>query len=108
MENPTTNPRKWVSVRNIKIPFRQSRPSEATVRFNPDRNLTFIPSVESTQASQCDPLKILIPMTDAVLVITAIIFIVALGIVALIVIMAIIKNHFSNEKVGSIWTDDWS
>ena len=75
---------------------------------NKTRNLTSIPSVESTQASQCDPLKILIPMTDAVLVITAIIFIVALGIVALIVIMAIIKNHFSNGKVGSIWTDDWS
>ena len=95
------------SEKDIQVPCRKSRPSEATVSFNLDRHLTSVPSLESTQATKYDPLKILIPVTDAVLIITAIIFILAMGIVTMVVIMAIIKNHFSSDKGDwSFWTDD--
>ena len=95
------------SEKEFQVPRRKSRPSEATVSFDLDRHLTSVPSLESTQASKCDPLKILIPVTDAVLIIMAIIFILAMGIVAMVVIMAIIKSHFSTDKGDwSFWTDD--
>ena len=54
-----------------------------------------------------DPLTFLVPMTDAVLIITAIIFIMAIGIVALLVMMAIIKIHFVKTDLNSFWTNEW-
>ena len=68
-----------------------------------------IPRVPTTQAPEraTDPLTFLIPMTDAVLIITALIFIMAIGIVALLVMMAIIKIHFVKTDLNSFWTNEW-
>ena len=68
-----------------------------------------ISRVPTTQAPEraTDPLTFLIPMTDAVLIITAIIFIMAIGIVALLVMMAIIKIHFIKTDLNSFWTNEW-
>ena len=59
------------------------------------------------QNQDWDPLPILIPMTDIVLIMTAVIFIIALGIVGLIVTIAMYKLYFLSDSVNSetsIWT----
>ena len=72
-------------------------------------SLQTIPRIPATQAPEraTDPLTFLIPMTDAVLIITAIIFVMAIGIVALLVMMAIIKIHFVKTDLNSFWTNEW-
>ena len=62
---------------------------------------------DTTTSSSCDPLKILIPITNGCLILMAVIFVIALGIVGLIVIMAIIKVYFMKGEIGSLWTDEW-
>ena len=72
-----------------------------------ERNLATDSSMRSNEASKWDPLKILIPITDTVLIIMGIIFLLALGIIALIVLMAVIKVYFKDDEVDGIWTDEW-
>ena len=88
------------------VPSRLTRPSTSSTTFEFVQHLTSVSSVE-TQAKKCDPLTVLVPITDGILIIMAIIFLVALGIVALIVTMAIIKVYFVRGEFDSIWTDDW-
>ena len=54
-----------------------------------------------------DPSKLLIRITDIWLVIYAVIFVVALGIVAMVVLLAIIKSYVLDCDVVSLWTDNW-
>ena len=77
------------------------------MRPSMERNLATDSSVRNNETSKWDPLKILIPITDTVLIIMGVIFILALGIVALIVVMAIIKVYFKDDEVDGIWTDEW-
>ena len=72
-----------------------------------EANISLLRTYErnETGTTSCDPLTILVPMTDACLIVMAIIFIIALAIVALIVSMAIIKVYFSNGIFKSVWTD---
>ena len=53
------------------------------------------------------PLKLLVRITDIWLVIYAVIFIVAIGIVAMVVLLAIIKSYVLDCDVVSLWTDNW-
>ena len=53
------------------------------------------------------PLKLLVRITDVWLVIYAVIFIVAIGIVAMVVLLAIIKSYVLDCDVVSLWTDNW-
>ena len=82
-------------------------PSAGTISFGSFMNLSSDTYTEN-ENQVWDPLPILIPMTDIVLVMMAVIFVIALGIVALIVMIAIIKVHFlkgdeSLDRIG-IWT----
>ena len=54
-----------------------------------------------------DPSKLLIRITDIWLVIYAVIFVVALGIVAMVVLLAVIKSYVLDCDVVSLWTDNW-
>ena len=98
--------RRAYSLNITNIPARLTRPSTASETFEYVHPLASVSSVE-TQVADCDPLRVLIPITDGILIIMAVIFLVALGIVALIVAMAIIKVHFAKGEFDSIWTDDW-
>ena len=93
------------SLNIANIPSRLTRPSTSSATFEYVPNTTSVSSIE-TQAQKCDPLTVLIPITDGMIIIMAVIFLVALGIVALIVAMAIMKVYFAKGKVHSIWTDD--
>ena len=93
------------SLNITNIPSRLTRPSTTSATFEYVPNITSVSSVE-TQVQKCDPLTVLIPITDGIIIIMAVIFLVALGIVALIVAMAIMKVYFAKGKVHSIWTDD--
>ena len=94
------------SLNIIRIPLRKYRLSDAARSVDADRHYISITSNDSILHSQWDPLKILVPITDAVLIIMAVIFILALGIVAFIVFMAIMKVYFKNDE-DSIWADEW-
>ena len=94
------------SLNITNIPSHLTRPSTASANFEYVQNFASISSVE-TKAHGFDPLTILIPVTDGILIIMAIIFLVALGIVALIVTMAIIKVYFPRGDFDSTWTNDW-
>lgn len=75
------------------------------VNFQPRKSLGSVPlMIKSVQDR--DPLRVLYSITDGVLIITAIIFIISLGFVAVIVIMAIVKVYFLKDEYESIWTDD--
>ena len=78
--------------------------SRTTSRFGSFQGTSYN---NTTTSPSFDPLKILIPITDGCLILMAIIFVIALAIVALIVSMAIIKVYFMKGEVGSIWTDTW-
>ena len=82
-------------------------PSAGTISFGSFMNLSQDPYTEN-QSQTWDPLPILIPMTDIVLIMMAAIFVIALGIVALIVMIAIIKVHFLKGNKESDWTDIWT
>ena len=105
MENPN-NGRRAYSLNIPPTPFTISRSSESTSSFGSIQNFGLDSSRESS-STEWDPLSVLIPATDGVLIITAIIFVVALGFVALIVVMAIIKVYFMKDELNSIWADDW-
>jgi hypothetical protein len=62
-------------------------------------------SNEATTTSSWDPLKVIVPITNACLFIMAIIFVLALGIVFMIVLVAISKMYFI--KSDSVWPDSW-
>ena len=79
-----------------------TRTSEASIWQPPSRGYSI---VNDPSESSCDPLRVLIPITNGCLIIGAIIFILALAIVALIVMMAIIKVYFMKGDFDSIWTD---
>ena len=97
--------RRTNSLNNPHTPFNITRSLEAS-NFGSIQNFGLDSSREGS-ANVWDPLSVLIPVTDGVLIITAIIFIVALGFVALIVVMAIIKVYFMKDELESIWVDDW-
>ena len=94
------------SLNIIRIPLRKYRLSDAARSVDAERYIS-ITSNDSILPSQWDPLKILVPITDAVLIVMAVIFILALGMVAFIVFMAIMKLYFKNDDdKNSIWADD--
>ena len=74
--------------------------------FNSRQSLNNVPSIDNSLRKR-DHLTILYSVTDGVLIITAIIFVIALGFVAVIVVMALIKVYFLKDKLDSIWADDW-
>ena len=76
------------------------------VNFQPRKSLGNVPLMEKS-AQDRDPLTILFAVTDGVLIITAIIFIISLLFVAVIVVMAIVKVYFLKDEYESIWIDDW-
>jgi len=78
--------------------------SRTTSRFGSFQSTSYN---NTTTSSSFDPMKFLIPITDACLILMAVIFIIALGIVAMIVSMAIYKVYFMKSEVGSLWTDTW-
>ena len=81
-------------------------PSAGTISFGSFMNLSEGQYIED-QNQDWDPLPVLIPMTDIVLIMTAVIFVIALGIVGLIVTIAIYKLYFLSDSVNSetsIWT----
>ena len=82
-------------------------PSAGTISFGSFMNLSSDAYTEN-ENQVWDPLPILIPMTDIVLVMMAVIFVIALGIVAAIVVIAIIKVHFPKDNVDLDWTDIWT
>ena len=95
------------SLNIIRIPLRKYRLSDAARSIDSDRHYISITSNDSILQPQWDPLKILVPITDAVLIVMAVIFILALGMVAFIVFMAIMKVYFKNDDdKDSIWADD--
>ena len=98
--------RRAYSLNISRSPYRVSRSIVSDTNFDPIPNLNNDPFTENSVPKR-DPLTVLIPITDGVLVITAIIFIVALGFVAVIVVMALIKVYFLKDELDSIWTDDW-
>ena len=104
--NNYSRDRRAYSLNINRIPPGLIRPSSTSGTFEYIHPLASVSSVE-TQAQDCDPLRVLIPITDGILIIMAVIFLVALGIVALIVAMAIIKVHFVKGEFDSIWTNDW-
>ena len=75
------------------------------VNFQPRKSLGNLPLMEKW-VQERDPLTVLYSVTDGVLFITAIIFIISLGFVAVIVVMAIVKVYFLKDEYESIWTDD--
>ena len=77
-----------VSRHDSMVPWHGSIASNTN--FCPIENLNNDPLTENAVPKR-DPLTVLNPITDGVLVITAIIFIVALGFIAVIVIMALIR-----------------
>ena len=94
------------SLNIIRIPLRKYRLSDAARSVDSDRHYISITSNDSILQPQWDPLKILVPITDAVLIVMAVIFILALGMVAFIVFMAIMKVYFKNDDdKDSIWAD---
>ena len=74
--------------------------------FNSRQSLNNVPSIDNSVRKR-DHLTVLYSVTDGVLIITAIIFVIALGFVAVIVVMALIKVYFLKDKLDSIWADDW-
>ena len=82
--------RRDYSLNISRSPYRVSRPIASNTNFCPIENLNNDPLTENSVPKR-DPLTVLNPITDGVLVITAIIFIVALGFIAVIVIMALIR-----------------
>ena len=91
----------------FRILLQKYRLSDAARSVDADRHYISITSNDSIQPSQWDPLNILVSITDAVLIVMAVIFILALGMVAFIVFMAIMKVYFkNNDDKGSIWADD--
>ena len=94
------------STNSIDIPLQEIASRNSTITYGSIQRMPLLPSVQSADSS-FDPLSFLIPMTDAVLIITAIIFIMAIGIVSLLTIMAIVKIHFSKSELNSFWTNEW-
>ena len=80
-------------------------PSAGTISFGSFINLSEDQYIE-TQNQNWDPLSVLIPMTDIVLIMTAVIFVIALAIVGFIVTIAIYKLYFLSEHVdrNDVWT----
>ena len=80
-------------------------PSAGTISFGSFMNLSEGQYIED-QNQDWDPLPLLIPMTDIVLIMTAVIFVIALGIVGLIVTIAIYKLYFLSDSVNptGVWT----
>ena len=74
--------------RLIPHPYNVSR---TTSRFGSFQSTNFN---KTTTESSCDPLDFLIPITNGCLVLMAVIFVIALGIVAMVILMAIYKNGF--------------
>ena len=95
------------SLQIIQMPIHPTRNTNRSIRPSLERNIGVDSMTRNIETSKWDPLKILIPITDTVLIIMGIIFVLALGIVTLIVIMAIIKVYFKDDEVDGIWTDDW-
>ena len=81
------------------------RSQASDVNFQPRKSLGNVPLMEKL-VQERDSLTILYSVTDGVLIITAIIFIISLGFVAVIVVMAIVKVYFLKDEYESIWTDD--
>ena len=104
MEDPPEDTRSDCELRIYTSNHNVIRMSEASIWQETSRGYSI---VNDPSDSPCDPLKILIPMTNACLIIGAVIFILALAIVALIVVMAIIKVYFMKGDFDSIWTDSW-
>ena len=108
-EAPEENPAEGRRAYSLNIPrnpnFRHSCPP-LNGTFHSSQSLNNGPSIENLVPKR-DPLTVLYSVTDGVLIITAIIFIVALGFVAVIVVMALIKVYFLKDKLDSIWADDW-
>ena len=79
---------------------------ESDVNFQPRKSLGNVPLMEKL-VQERDSLTILYSVTDGVLIITAIIFIISLGFVALVVVIAVVKVFFLKDEYESIWTSDW-
>ena len=105
--NSTARDLRSQSLQIIQMPMHTTKKTNRSIRPSLERNLGVDSMTGNIEASKWDPLKILIPITDTVLIIMGIIFILALGIVALIVVMAIIKLYFKDDGVNGIWTDEW-
>ena len=111
MENSANNANdrnlRSQSMQIIQMPMRMNRQSEVSITPSLERSLQSDSMTGNNDTNGWDPLKILIPITDGVLIIMAVIFILALAMVAMIVVLAIIKVYFKDGKIGSLWTDEW-
>ena len=105
--NAITRDLRSQSLQIIQMPIQTTKNTNRSIRPSLERNLGVDSMTGNIETSKWDPLKILIPITDTVLIIMGIIFVLALGIVTLIVVMAIIKVYFKDDEVDGIWTDDW-
>ena len=104
--NSTARDLRSQSLQIIQMPMHTNRKTNRSIRPSLERNLGVDSMTGNIEASKWDPLKILIPITDTVLIIMGVIFILALGIVALIVVMAIIKLYVKDDGVDGLWTDE--
>ena len=82
------------------------RSQASDVNFQPRKSLGNVPLMEKW-VQERDSLTILYSVTDGVLILTAIIFIISLGFVALVVVIAVVKVFFLKDEYESIWTSDW-
>ena len=105
--NAITRDLRSQSLQIIQMPIQKTKNTNRSIRPSLERHIGVDSMTGNIETSKWDPLKILIPITDAVLIIMGVIFVLALGIVTLIVVMAIIKVYFKDDEVDGIWTDDW-
>ena len=105
--NTITRDLRSQSLQIIQMPMPTTKKTNRSIRPSMERNLGGNSITGNIETSKWDPLKILIPVTDTVLILMGVIFLLALGIVAMIVLMAIIKVYFKDDEVDGIWTDEW-
>ena len=89
--------------RSISVPAIHNCSSHSSLRDDPN----YVSIRINKEEEKCDPTKCLIPLTETCLILYAVIFVLSLGIVALIVGMAVIKVYFMKSDSASIWTDNW-
>ena len=97
------NDRECEIKRSISVPAIHNCSSNTSLRD--DANYVSIRINKDEE--KWDPTKCLIPLTETCLILYAVIFVLSLGIVALIVGMAVIKVYFMKSDSASIWTDNW-
>ena len=106
LEELQSKPHRANSLDIIHTAYCIDKHHQSDVNFQPRKSLGNVPLMEKW-VQERDPLTVLYSVTDGVLFITAIIFIISLGFVAVIVVMAIVKVYFLKDEYESIWINDW-